>query len=145
MFRIVLSLYLIVVAVLGPGLCCCAFGQLFVKKCEASNSDLAPASPCCHHHSKHHEVKPTSPGNQQEQPAPFCPCNQHQDIPVAPSLSSTTFAQFDFSQVWQIFFEQSLVPASIAFSASALNSTNLMHLVQLSAQDGLRAPFVLLC
>ena len=147
MFRIVLSLYLIVVAILGPGLCCCAFGQFFVKRSDAKAPDESQSSPCCHHHGKHNkEAKPASPGNQQDPPAPSCPCKQHQNIPVAPVLSPTSLTLLDFSQELQTTFDlQSFVPVSIAFSASALNSTNMLHFVQLSAQDGLRAPFVLLC
>ena len=146
LFRIVLSLYLIVMAIVGPGLCCCAFGQLLAKKCDTEASAVPQASPCCRHHAKHHAAKPATSKSHQDQPAPFCPCKQHQDIPVAPALNSTSLALLDFSQELQSGFDlQSFVPISIAFSASALNSTNLLHLVQLSAQDGLRAPFVLLC
>ena len=146
MFRILLSLYLIVVAILGPGLCCCAFGQIFAKKCDAKLSEETHTSPCCHHHAKHHDAEPASPDNHQHTPAPFCPCNQHQEIPVTPSLITTTLALLDLSQEFQSSFDlQSIAPASISFSTSTQNSTNRLHLVQLSAQDGLRAPFVLLC
>lgn len=146
MFRTVLSLYLIVVAILGPGLCCCAFGQFFTTKCDAKTPEEAHASPCCHHHGKHHDAKPESPGKGKDQQAPFCPCKQHQDIPVAPVLSPTSLTLLDFSQDSQSTFDlHSFVPVSIAFSVSAVNSSNMLHFVQLSAQDGLRAPFVLLC
>lgn len=65
---------------------------------------------------------------------------------MAPVQNATSLALLDLSQELQSSFDlQSFVPATIAFAASALNSTNMLHLVELSAQDGLRAPFVLLC
>ncbi len=146
MFRIALSLYLIVMAILGPGLCCCAFGQFFTQKCDATVSDESHASPCCHHHAKHHEVNPEPRSNQQNQPVPSCPCKQHQSIPVAPSVNSTTLALLDLSQELHGTFNlQTAVAVSISFSTSPLNSTTMLHLVQLCAQDGLRAPLVLRC
>lgn len=149
LFRVVLSLYLILVAILGPGLCCCAVGPFLKSKCEAKAETATPKKTCCHHHGKHHteQASSSSTNNQHDhQRVPFCPCNQHQDVPVAPTLNASSLTLLDLSQeLHNSLFLQSFVAANTSFSVTQQNCTHLLHLVQLSAQDSLRAPFVLLC
>lgn len=147
LFRAALSLYLILVAILGPGLCCCAVGPFLKSNCEEKTAASTPKTTCCHHHGKKHGEQTSSSNKQHDhQRKPFCPCNQHQDVPVAPTLNANSLSLLDLSQELQnSLFLQSFVASNISFSVSQQNCTHLLHLVQLSAQDSLRAPFVLLC
>jgi hypothetical protein len=144
-FRAILSLYLIVVTIFGPGLCCCAFGQCSVgKKSESIKAEEAQSPACCCQHSKHQDNEPSAPCN--HQPTRSCPCKQHQETPVAFSLSTPIIILTHSTQELQNSFD-GFAFASITslFSTLALNCHEMLHLVQLSAQDTLRAPHVLRC
>lgn len=145
MFRAILSLYLIVVAIFGPGLCCCAFGQCSVgKKSESLKAEEAQPPTCRCQHSKHQDNEPLAPRN--HQPNRSCPCKHHQETPVASSLSAPTLILTHSSQELQNSFDGFAFAYTITlFSTLALNSSEILHLVQLSAQDTLRAPHVLRC
>lgn len=147
MFRAALAIYLMFVAALGPGLCCCTLSQLLHQECQASTTN-APAQPkksCCHHG---HDGQP---GNSKEPSTPAsCPCKNHQNIPVAPVLQNLTIAslvlEFAFDHQLLLDFQSVLsVSASASVSVTSMSCIGCLHISQFSAQDILRAPFVLLC
>jgi hypothetical protein len=143
LFRAFLSLYLILVAFIGPGLCCCALGHCHSATGEVTEEEESHSTPCCHH-VKQRDSEPSSP--HKHSPAPFCPCKEHQQIPVAPTVTSSTTLLLHFVLEFIGSFDlQSIASISNSFSTTALNSTCMLHLIELSAQDGLRAPVVLLC
>lgn len=144
MFRTALALYLSFVAFVGPGLCCCAFGEWFNSKSTPCKTQESPSRSCCHHAKQKHDSEPAHP--QKKSPAPVCPCKQHQDIPVAPTVQASTISLLSYAHELDSCFElHSLVAEPVCFSVCGFYSGSLVHLVQPSAQDALRAPFVLLC
>jgi hypothetical protein len=87
MLRLVITAYLIVVALVGPGLCCCTLAELLQSKvrCHWDASTQAELTKhrhhCCHHHS--HAPAKGQPPDDRDQESPRCPCGNRRDIAVA--------------------------------------------------------------
>lgn len=144
MIKTVLALYLSFVAFVGPGLCCCAFGEWFVSKADSCKTQDSPSRNCCHHAQHVHDSEQSKPHN--HNPAPFCPCKQHQEIPVAPSVQAPTLSLLSFAHELDCPLElHVLAIESSCFSVTGICSSNLVNLIQISAHEVLRASFVLLC
>lgn len=153
MFHKILSLYLTLVALAGPGLCYCNILQLTHQKI-AINSHKSQSSQTKHRHQcgcKNSQKKHSAPVQPcSSNPAcPSCPCNHHEKIPVAlPTVDSTLNLCFDFSKELSVF-ESVLSPLNgvAHYLGDALSMTYLSgwHQCQFSALGMLRAPFVLLC
>lgn len=152
MFRKILSLYLTLLALAGPGLCYCNILQLthqkiVIKSHKSHSSQAKHQHQCsCKHTHKMHSA-PVQPCS--SNPAcPTCPCNHHEQIPVTlPNGDSMLSSCFDYAKELNFFGK---IPASDAvtlFSANAVSLTYLSgwHQSQFSALEILRAPFVLLC
>lgn len=75
--RVVLSLYLAMVAALGPWLCCCIANQLFAEQSTEQKSAPVAKCGCC--------TQETAPEEQpaDEPMAPRSKCNCHQERPEA--------------------------------------------------------------
>lgn len=152
MFRIALSLYLILLAFAGPGLCYCNILQLTHQNV-ANNPGKSQSTrtkhrhPCdCKDQKKQHSapVKPCS----SDPSSPTCPCNHHEQIPVVlPSLDSVLNTFFDFARDLSDFdsVHSQSVAAQQLSDATPLANLSGWHQCQFSALGILRAPFVLLC
>ena len=95
MFRCIISSYLAVVALIGPGLCCCTTVRMLGSSSAVGDGTVAAApksTGCqhCHHSSteKKHE-KPCDPSKK----SPSCPCKDHEAIPVAPQGSQSDISK----------------------------------------------------
>jgi hypothetical protein len=152
MFRIALSLYLILLAFAGPGLCYCNILQLTHQTVANNPGKNQPTRtkhrhPCdCKHQKKQHSA-PVQPCSS-DPSCPTCPCNHHEQIPVVlPSLDSVLNTFFDFARNLSAFD----AVHSQSFAAQQLNDATPLanlsgwHQSQFSALGILRAPFVLLC
>ncbi len=146
MLRIALSLYLIISATLGPGLCSCAYFSIIAPKCAAKETFAKSPTGCCQAKSKGHDAKPASEQSGPKRSAPFCPCNQHQDIPVALSLAAKSLDLLDHSKeasgklALYVFLS-----STFAYFGVLVSGTHSFHLSTPSAHEGCRTPFVLLC
>lgn len=89
MVRIALTFYLVLMALLGPGLCCCTNVRLLAGPLgrrgsilEERNHNTAPYSACgCDHHQSSRRPMPPPSGPLGDSPS--CPCEDHKIIPVA--------------------------------------------------------------
>ncbi len=140
MIRNVFSLYFIIVAILGPALCCCGIEPILSKKCTANFSPRHEQKKCCHHHS--HKDAPDDSSSHEHLPIPFCPCSEHKDIPIA--LAKTTLDQFGFK-----FVQFSVMPFDSLFDGNffvrALSDLNSILSLHANDRDSLHSPLVLRC
>lgn len=146
MFRTALAIYLMFVAALGPGLCCCTLSQLLHHECQASadNSSSHPVKSCCQHgHRDDQRGDSKNPSS-----TPTCPCKNHENIPVATTSLNLEIVilVLEFASEHQLLLDfQTFLLTSTALSVQSMSCIEGLHVSQLSAQDILRAPFVLLC
>jgi hypothetical protein len=80
MGRTAITAYLIVLALIGPGLCCCTFAKSFEKRGYRRNAAPTAHRHCCQKH------RPKSEHGVPKEPAGDsspCPCNNHRNTPVA--------------------------------------------------------------
>ena len=146
MFRAVLAIYLMLVAALGPGLCCCTLSQLVHQECQTStnNAGSHQKKSCCKHgHQDEQRGNSNNPSS-----TPSCPCKNHQNIPVAAVSQNLMIASLvlEFASDQQILLDfQSVLLTSTSLSVQSMSCIGCLHESQFSAQDILRAPFVLLC
>lgn len=101
MFRLAVALYLMVMTVAGPAVCCCSLPRLTARSGEQPSAPpcSAPAScPCCPHS---HDEQPADAPEQPSPPAspdgPGCPCKQAVDSQIAGLPVSLDEAQ-EFTQ-----------------------------------------------
>lgn len=152
LFRILLSLYLILLALAGPGLCYCNILQLTHRKVadhsaknQSSDTTHKHHCNCKHQHDQHSEPVQPCPSNT---PCPSCPCNHHEQIPVVlPSLDSLLTSYFNFAKELSVFENVHSPTNGAQYLNDTLSMTYLSgwHQCQFSALGILRAPFVLLC
>lgn len=88
MVRVTVSCYLMLAAVLGPGLCSCSLLRLTSPCChdEPSEQGKKPCQHAAHHGCQGHDDGDTKPCSDHPQPPdepPYCPCRDHESIPVA--------------------------------------------------------------
>ena len=92
MFRIVLSVYLMLTTLAGPWLCCCLPPRLsawFVSFLQNDKAKPAESShSCCQHHVPVKDSQPTNPPK-----APPCPCQSNR--PALALLKSDGIGQLD--------------------------------------------------
>lgn len=69
MFRLVVALYLMIVAAVGPAACCCTLTRLTTRLNEKPSTATEPASSSCCHHGPQKQTLPEAP----ERPSPGCP------------------------------------------------------------------------
>lgn len=153
LFRILLSLYLILLAFAGPGLCYCNILQLTHRKVadrsgKNQSSDTKHKQHCNCKHQHDQRSAPVQPGHSNTS-CPSCPCNHHEQIPVVlPSVDLTLSLCFDFAKelnVFENFHGPSNGAAQYLGDALLMAYLSGWHHCQFSALGILRAPFVLLC
>jgi len=116
MARIGISLYLMLVSLVGPGLCCCTITRAWgCQACCASSTqqDHHHHSGCCHHHDS--TPKPETPKNPD---GPSCPCKDHGAIPVALLRSD-----LENAKQLKTSLELGLVFESMAFVAASTTAS----------------------
>ena len=146
------AIYLMLVALAGPGLCCCTTMRLWAKCSHQrqpghAENQAEPASHrgCCHHHS----TGKSSPQPQPPHDSPACPCKEHRSIPVALLATDLDFAnQFKPSQAFQGLMEMATsVPTAAMLSANGTAQLPGEGLSSpyLTPRDMLRALHILRC
>ena len=103
MLRTVLCLYLTFVAILGPGLCCCGLELLIAKKNAACISQKPEKKKCCQHAGQ--KQSSGKPSDHNHSPVPFCPCNDHKDVPVTISIKPLELGELDNGSKLSSFFQ----------------------------------------
>lgn len=154
MFRKVLCVYLMLLALAGPGLCYCSILQLTHQKATSFSHECVSNHKAKHRHQcgcKHPHKKHSTPVQpcSSNSTCPSCPCNHHEQIPVVlPDVDSILNTCLDSSKELNYFETiHALLEEATLFSANAPSLTCLSgwHQSQFSALGILRAPFVLLC
>lgn len=153
LFRILLSLYLTLLAFAGPGLCYCNILKLSHHKVVANFSQNQSSDTkhkhhchCKNQHDQHSVPVQPCPSNT---PCPSCPCNHHEQIPVVlQSIESLLNTTVDFARGLSPFenvHSQSNDVGQYLSDALSLSYLSGWHQCQFAALGTLRAPFVLLC
>jgi hypothetical protein len=77
MFRLLVALYLMIVAAVGPATCCCTFTRLMYRYTQAPSSPDEQPPSCCQHGPR---SQPSAEIPEQHSPgcpdSPGCPCKQ---------------------------------------------------------------------
>jgi hypothetical protein len=121
---------------LGPVLCCCVRGHQ-----DGSKGEVEETSCCsCQQHHDSDLPQQTAP----HQPAPFCPCKQHQQVPVILTSVSVEALQLALQELTQQFdLMLVMCPQHICpFSISHIQHISPHHYL---ADETLRAGIVMLC
>jgi hypothetical protein len=161
MMRIGLSVYLILVTLAGPALCCCSLRGLTKfatqpadRAGRQTSAEPPPATPpedggccCCHHQKPAPTPKPPKSDDPPlRQPTDPCPCRHHASQPALPSSQADSAAPWLFSPVFLALL--SFAPVALAGSvADGLTGAAVSSAGRpfLTAQDMLRAHHLLRC
>jgi hypothetical protein len=142
MLRTGVSIYLMLVTLAGPGLCCCTLTQ-HRHRLPSTAKQKPLERPCC----CHRQAKAPSQSTPVEPKKP-CPCKEHGAMPVAFLQNQSCSAQqLDFAEQLHYFADVASlacvneVPSPVASQQSPVLGMSGC----LTAQDLLRALHILLC